>query len=131
MPPTIFIAVVEVTIPMAVVKVIAPRKIVAMIVVWALHIPRTATLPVDAAVVGALHRDSAVAVQPVMHIHAPLGVMHVADPAVGPGANRAAAAGDALMAAPGHGTTPELSMAAAVVSVVLSDSAGKAIIAFT
>jgi hypothetical protein len=58
-------------------------------------------------VVGAFHRKSAAAVQPVMNIHAPSAIMHIAYSAVGPGANRAAASGKPLLAAPRSRTAVE------------------------
>jgi hypothetical protein len=84
MPPMVVIAVIEVAVRVTVVGVAAPPEIVAMVIVRALHIARTATLSIDVAVVGAFYMDCPVAVQPVMHVHAPLGVMHVADLAIGP-----------------------------------------------
>jgi hypothetical protein len=86
---------------MAVVVVSPPAKIAAMVAIPALSIPGTATLGDHAAVARALHRDSAVAVQLMMDIHPPLGVMHVADPAVGTGSNRAAVLCDVRIASLG------------------------------
>jgi hypothetical protein len=46
--------------------------------------------------------DSAVAVQIVMHVYAAVGVMHIADSAVRPGANCAAVASGFLNVVPGR-----------------------------
>jgi hypothetical protein len=53
-------------------------------------------------VIRALHRDGAVAVQPMMDVDASLGVMHVAHPATGTGANHTSVGGAALAAPPGR-----------------------------
>ena len=78
---------IEVAVDVAMVEVGAPRKVMSVEAVWALHKTRTAPLGEDAAVIGSLNRDCAIAVQPMMDIDAPLRVMHVAHPAVGTGAN--------------------------------------------
>ena len=101
--PAVAIAAVVAVVFMAMVEVSPPGKIVAVVVIAALHISATAPLGHHAAAVMALHRDSASAAQVVMDVHPPPGVMHVAHPAVGAGAHRAAALGDVLVAALGRG----------------------------
>src|SRR5271157_231871 len=86
------------------VEVRPPAKIVAVVTIATLHVSRPAPLGNNAAAVMALDRDSVAAAQIVMDVHAALGVMHVADLAVGAGTNRAAALGDVLTAALGRGT---------------------------
>src|ERR1035441_4669842 len=98
--PPIPIAAVIAVVFMALVVVRPPRIVVAVVTIAALHVSATAPLGNHAAAVMALHRDPAVAVQPVMDIHPPLGVMHVAHPAVGAGAHRAAGLGGVFVASP-------------------------------
>jgi hypothetical protein len=62
MPPVIVIAVVIAAVRVAVVDIVAPPEIVAMVAVRALHIARTSTLAKDPAMVGALDMDRAIAV---------------------------------------------------------------------
>ena len=81
-----------------------PAKIVAAVIVPMLHVSGTAALGDDAAMVRGYSTEySAVAVQSVMNIHPPAGVMHVAHVAFGADAHRAAAPGDALAASLGAG----------------------------
>jgi hypothetical protein len=121
MPAMIVIAVIEVAVRVAMIDVVAPPEIVAMIAVRALHIARTATLAINAAVVGTLYVDCAVAIQPAMHVHAPADIVHIAGFAVRPVANGAAAMRDALMAALGRETIPDVRVAAEVRVVRATD----------
>ena len=98
----IAIAAVEAAVLVAVVEVAAPAEIMAMVVVPALHVTRTAAFTVDAAVVGALNMDSAVSVQPMMDVHAALGVMYIADSATWPPGYRGAVTGNMRSASLGR-----------------------------
>jgi hypothetical protein len=69
----------------SVVVVAAARVIAAVIIVATLHVPGSATLGHDSRAIGAIDRDTAVAVELMVNAHvvAVLGDMHVADLAVG------------------------------------------------
>jgi hypothetical protein len=96
------VAAIEAGVLVTVVIVGPAAKIAAVVTVPALDIPRAASLGKEAAVTGPIHRDHAIAIQAVMHIHSAAGVMDVADPAIGSGANGAAVGGDMLVASAGR-----------------------------
>ena len=102
MQPVIAISVVEAAVLVTVIEVAAPPEIVAMVAVTALHIARTSTFAKYVAMVWALDMDTAIAVQPVMHIHAALGVMHITDLATRPSGYRGAVLGDMRIASLGR-----------------------------
>jgi hypothetical protein len=70
-------------------------------VVWVLHKSRTAPLGEDTAVIAALHHDSAIAIQSMMNVDAPVRVMHIAQPSVGANPDIASVRGAALIASSG------------------------------
>jgi hypothetical protein len=74
----------------------------AVVVVPALHVSGTAALGNQTAAVTALHRDPPVAVQPIVNVHPPPAIVHVAHPAAGAGAHGAAVPGKVLAATPGR-----------------------------
>ena len=84
----------------------AGRKVMPMVTVGALDVAPAAPLGEDAAVVGTLHRNPPAAAQPIMDVHPPPGVMHIAHPAIGASPYCAAAPGHALVASPRRGTAP-------------------------
>ena len=96
---------VEVTVFAAMVEVGAPREVMSVEAVWALHKTWAAPFGEDAAVVGSLHRDGAVTVQPMMDVDAPLGVVHIAHTTIGAGANHASIRGVVFSRASGWGVS--------------------------
>ncbi len=76
-------------------------ELVAVIHVRVLHIPAAAAFRNDPRMIGSFHRDAAVAVQTVVNIHAPLGIMHIAARTVGAGTHRSAVGSMRLMAVGG------------------------------
>ena len=85
-----------------VVVVGASREIVPMVRVGALNIPRTSSLGNDSGVVRALDRNAPAPVQAAVNIHTALGIMHIADSAIGASLDRAAVLQMSLLASLGN-----------------------------
>ena len=98
------VAAVVTVVLVAMVVVGPPAKIVAMVAVATLDVSGPSALDNNAAVVGALHLDSASAPQVMVDIHAAPCIVHIAHTAAGTGANCVAAFKSMFVASGRSGT---------------------------